>query len=144
MYYSEDRRCSRLPTHITAKQYGIDCPEKGQGYGNRTKQATSALLFGKEVTLQTYGLDKYKRTLADVILPDGTNVNHALVRAGWCWWYRKYAPGNRELERLEKHARARSKGCGLIRRMCRQGSGGREPGSMDSSLTQGMEQAALY
>jgi len=71
MYYSEDRRCSRLPTHITAKQYGIDCPEKGQGYGNRTKLATSALVFGKEVTLQTHGLDKNRCTLADLILPDG-------------------------------------------------------------------------
>ena len=44
--------------------HGIDCPEKGQAYGNRTKQAASALVFGKEVTLQTYGKDKYGRTLA--------------------------------------------------------------------------------
>ncbi len=29
--------------------YGIDCPEKGQPYGNKAKQATSALAFGKEV-----------------------------------------------------------------------------------------------
>jgi len=35
-------------------------------------------VFGKDVTLQTHGLDKYGRTLADVILPDGTNVNHTL------------------------------------------------------------------
>jgi len=27
-------------------------------------------------------------------LPDGTNVNHELVKDGWCWWYRKYAPGD--------------------------------------------------
>ena len=26
---------------------GIDCPEKGQAYGNRAKQAASALVFGK-------------------------------------------------------------------------------------------------
>jgi endonuclease YncB( thermonuclease family) len=89
---------------------GIDCPEKGQGYGNRAKQATSALVFGKEVMLLTHGLDKNRHTLADVILPDGTNVNHALVKAGWCWWYRKYAPENRELERLEKHAREAKQG----------------------------------
>jgi endonuclease YncB( thermonuclease family) len=49
---------------------GIDCPEKGQAYGTRAKQATSAMVFGKEVTLQTHGLDKYKRTLADVLLPE--------------------------------------------------------------------------
>jgi endonuclease YncB( thermonuclease family) len=38
------------------------------------------------------GHDKYTRTLADVLLPDGTNVTHTLVKDGWCWWYRKYAP----------------------------------------------------
>ncbi|HEV8621090.1 MAG TPA: thermonuclease family protein [Nitrospiraceae bacterium] len=54
--------------------------------------------FSKEVTVQTCGLDKYGRTLADVLQPDGTNVNHTLVRDGWCWWYRKYAPGHTVLE----------------------------------------------
>jgi len=90
--------------------HGIDCPEKGQAYGTKAKQATSALVFGKEVTLQTYGTDKYKRTLADVFLPDGTNVNHELVKEGWCWWYRKYAPDNVELERLEQEAKDDKKG----------------------------------
>ena len=54
------------------------------------------MVFGKEVSLQTYGKDKHGRTIADVLMPDRTNVNHALVRDGWCWWYRKYAhaPGD--------------------------------------------------
>lgn len=90
---------------------GIDCPEKGQAYGKRAKQAASELVFGKEVTLQSYGKDKYGRTIADVLLPDGTNVNHQLVKDGWCWWYRKYAPGNVVLEELER--RARGSGLGL-------------------------------
>ena len=86
---------------------GIDCPEKGQAFGNRAKQAASALVFGKEVTFQTYGRDKYGRTIANVLLPDDTNINHTLVKDGWCWWYRKYAPGDTVLEGLEKEARAR-------------------------------------
>jgi micrococcal nuclease len=56
------------------------------------------------------GLDEYKRTLADVLLPDGTNVNHTLVKDGWCWWYRKYAPGDTVLEHLELEAREAWKG----------------------------------
>src|SRR6185295_16100608 len=55
---------------------GIDCPEKGQAFGNNAKQAASALVFGKQVILLTHGLDKYGRTLADVLLSDGTNINH--------------------------------------------------------------------
>jgi len=89
---------------------GIDCPEKGQAYGKKAKQAASELVFGKEVTLQTCGKDKYGRTIADVLLPDGTNVNHTLVKEGWCWLYRKYAPGDTVLEGLEKDAREAKKG----------------------------------
>ncbi len=56
------------------------------------------------MTIQTHGYDKYKRTLGDVILPDGMNLNQELVKQGWCWWYRKYAPENAELEKLENDA----------------------------------------
>jgi micrococcal nuclease len=68
------------------------------------------MVFGKEVILQTHGRDKAGRTLADVLLPDGTHVNHTLVKNGWCWWYWKYAPRNTELARLEKNARETKKG----------------------------------
>ena len=50
---------------------GIDCPEKGQAYGNNAKHAASTLAFGKEVTVQTHGHDKYKRTIGEVIQPMG-------------------------------------------------------------------------
>ena len=33
-----------------------------------------------------------------------------LVKDGWCWWYRKYAPGDTVLEGLEKEAREAKKG----------------------------------
>lgn len=89
---------------------GIDCPEKGQAFGNRAKQAASDLTFGKEVTVQTHGHDKYKRTIGEVILPDGMNLNQELVKQGLCWWYRKYAPRDTLLERLETQAREERKG----------------------------------
>jgi endonuclease YncB( thermonuclease family) len=68
------------PEHILLS--GIDCPEKGQPYGHQAKQATSAMVFGKEVILQTHGREKSGRTLADVLLPDGTHVSHILVKDG--------------------------------------------------------------
>jgi endonuclease YncB( thermonuclease family) len=89
---------------------GIDCPEKGQAYGNNAKHAASDLAFGKDVTIQTHGHDKYTRTLGDVILPDGLNLNQELVKQGWCWWYRKYAPGDTALEQLENEAREARRG----------------------------------
>jgi endonuclease YncB( thermonuclease family) len=110
---SRIRRHSRCPTQyrsVRVRLRGINCPGKGQAYGNKAKLATSALVFGKDVTIQTHGKDKYKRTLADVLLPDGTNVNHEPVKEGWCWWYRRYAPGDTVLEQLEQDARKSKKG----------------------------------
>ena len=89
---------------------GIDCPEKVQAFGKRAKQTASELVFGKDVTLQTHGHDKYGRTIADVLLPEGTNVNHTLVKEGWCWWYRKYARGDTMLEGLETEAKIARQG----------------------------------
>jgi len=45
-----------------------------------------------------------------VFLPDGTNVNQELVKQGWCWWYRRYAPGDTVLEGLERDTREGRKG----------------------------------
>ncbi|MGC4095704.1 MAG: thermonuclease family protein [Nitrospira sp.] len=90
--------------------YGIACPEKGQPYGYGAKDATSLLSFALEVTLHLHGKDKHGRVLADVLLADGTNVNHELVKDGWCRWYQKYAPGDAALEKLETEARQANRG----------------------------------
>jgi endonuclease YncB( thermonuclease family) len=45
-----------------------------------------------------------------VVLPDGRNLNRELVQAGLAWWYRKYAPDDRELEKLEAEARSAKRG----------------------------------
>jgi endonuclease YncB( thermonuclease family) len=37
-------------------------------------------LLPQQVTVKTDGLDKYTRTIGDVILPDGTNLNQELVK----------------------------------------------------------------
>jgi endonuclease YncB( thermonuclease family) len=92
--------------HERVRLSGIACPEKGQAFDNRAKQAASALVFGRDVMLDTHGQDKYGRTLADMILRDDTNVNHELVKEGWCWWDRKYALADSVLEKLAYGAEA--------------------------------------
>jgi len=52
-----------------------------------------------------HGKSKCGRTLADVLLLDGTNVKHALVKDSWCWCYRTYVPGSTMPEKLETEAR---------------------------------------
>jgi endonuclease YncB( thermonuclease family) len=40
------------------------------------------------VTVRVRDVDRYKRTVAEIILPDGRNLNRELVRAGLAWWYK--------------------------------------------------------
>jgi endonuclease YncB( thermonuclease family) len=89
--------------------HGIDCPEKSQPFGTKAKQFTSSFVFGKTVTVQEHGMDKYGRTLGDVLLPDGRNLNRELVAAGLAWWYRKYSK-DASLGRLEADARVSRRG----------------------------------
>jgi len=90
---------------IAIRLEGIDCPESGQAFGQKAKQATSALAHGKTVTVHPTGTDRYERTLANIILPDGRNLNHELVRQGWGWWYRQYSK-DQGMGKLEAEARA--------------------------------------
>jgi micrococcal nuclease len=90
--------------------HGIDCPEKGQAFGMRAKQAASEMVFGKDVAVRSHGKDKFGRTIGAIILLDGTNVNKKLVRDGWCWWYRKYAAGDIDYARAEAEARKAKRG----------------------------------
>ena len=48
---------------------GIDCPESHQA-------------FGREVKVVVRDTGRNGRTVGEVILPDGRNLNHELVRAG--------------------------------------------------------------
>ena len=86
--------------------WGIDCPEMKQAFGTRAKQFTGDLAFGKTVTLRVHDVDRYGRQVAEIILPDGRNLNQEIVRAGFAWWYRQYARHDKELERLEGEAKA--------------------------------------
>lgn len=88
---------------------GIDAPEKGQAFGQRAKQATSRLAFGRTVKVIVRGLDRYGRILGDVRLPDGASLNERLVEEGWAWHYASYSK-DRRLAELEASARRSRRG----------------------------------
>jgi endonuclease YncB( thermonuclease family) len=89
---------------------GIDCPERGQAYGKKAKQFTADLIFGKEVRVSPIRKDRHGRTVADVVLSDGIDVAHELVKSGYAWWFKKYAPHDETLAALEGEARAEKRG----------------------------------
>ncbi|MBN2037291.1 MAG: thermonuclease family protein [Chitinispirillaceae bacterium] len=89
---------------------GIDAPESGQPWGNKAKQLASKLAFGQNVTVNPITIDKYGRTVAEIILPDGKSVNQILVQEGLAWWYREYAPDDKTLASLELEAKDMGRG----------------------------------
>ncbi len=72
---------------------GIDTPEtkhhkqKAEAYGAKAREALRALLKKHRYKIQLrYGkekYDRYKRTLAHVYLPDGTNISNWLLEQGY-------------------------------------------------------------
>jgi endonuclease YncB( thermonuclease family) len=95
---------------VKIRLYGVDCPESRQAFGNRAKQRTSELAFGKTVTVVERTHDRYQRTVAEIILPSGANLSHELLRSGLAWWFRKYAPRDATLRDLEQDAHDRQLG----------------------------------
>lgn len=94
----------------TIRLNAIDCPEKRQAFGSKAKEFTASLCFKQTVTVVPHGHDRYQRTIADITLPDGRSLNAELVKAGLAWWYRKYAPDNKNLADLEQEARRKRVG----------------------------------
>lgn len=91
---------------IRIRLHGIDCPEMGQDFSRRAKQAVSDAVFSKTVTIVDHGTDRYGRTIGEVLTPAGENLNAALVRDGLCWWYERYAPNDHTLRQYEQRAKA--------------------------------------
>jgi endonuclease YncB( thermonuclease family) len=89
---------------VTVRLAEIDCPEKSQAFGQAAKKFTSDICYGKEVKLIGNVRDRYGRTVAQVVLTDGTNVNYQLVKNGYAWQYKAYSK-SAELASLEEQAR---------------------------------------
>jgi micrococcal nuclease len=60
--------------------------------------------------IESKGKDRYKRVIGRVHLLSGNTLSRELVKAGMCWWYRKYAPDDETLSDMEDEAKAARRG----------------------------------
>lgn len=98
---------------LSAVSLGSDAapvPEKKQAFGEKAKQVTSKLVFGKVVDVREQKKDRYGRTIADVQFGIGKNLSHELVGNGFAWWYQSLAPKQLELGKLQVQAKAKRLG----------------------------------
>jgi endonuclease YncB( thermonuclease family) len=82
---------------------GIDAPEKGQPFGQRSEEGLSRVTFGKAVRVDWSKRDRYGRVVGQVWVaapdarcqgagcPKTLDAGLAQVTAGLAWHYKKYA-----------------------------------------------------
>lgn len=93
---------------------GIDAPERRQAFGVRARQHLSDLVFNKNVEVRVDKKDRYGRSVSVVML-DGTDINLAMIQAGFAWHYKQYEREQSDAERVayaeaEENARKAKKG----------------------------------
>ena len=89
---------------------GIDAPEKGQGFGNKSKDKLSEMVGGKDVCVDWTKEDKYGRKVGNIKAGD-VDVNLEMVKSGLAWHFKKYESEQSEADRTaydqaEKAARS--------------------------------------
>jgi endonuclease YncB( thermonuclease family) len=68
---------------------GIDAPEGGQAFGDRSGQSLSEMISGRQVEIQWSKRDRYRR-LVGKVLSDGSDICLQQIRAGMAWHYKHY------------------------------------------------------
>lgn len=111
-------------TRERIRMASIDAPETGHGsgrpgqdHGQASRKALSGWIGGRTLKLHCYERDRYRRSVCDVPLVDGSTVNQKMVAEGWAWANRqgrdKYL---RDATLLRLEAGAREHGLGLWER----------------------------
>jgi micrococcal nuclease len=74
---------------ITVRLVGIDAPENsnnkrkdGQPFSRQSTQHLAGLVLNKTVDVKSYGVDRNGRTLGEVFLLDGKNINIEMIQTG--------------------------------------------------------------
>lgn len=90
----------------------IDAPEKGQPYGQRSRQVLSGLVFGKTIRVVTAGTDRYGRHIGRAFAPREPaeiDVSAEMVRQGAAWVFDRYST-DPSLYELQDQARTNRRG----------------------------------
>ena len=88
--------------------YGVDCPEKHQDFGQKAKQFTSNMVYGKTVDVEPVSTDRYGRTVG-LVSVNGKSINEELLKAGLAWVFTRYCdkPCCKQWYKYQEEARQR-------------------------------------
>ena len=91
--------------------YGVDCPEKHQDFGQKAKQFTSNMVYGKTVDVEPVTTDRYGRTVG-LVSVNGKSINEELLKAGLAWVFTRYCdkPCCNQWYKYQEEARQKKQG----------------------------------
>jgi endonuclease YncB( thermonuclease family) len=95
---------------VIVRLWGIDAPEMNQRGGRASREFLRGLVYSKTCVMRRHAQDNYGRVVAELDVDGVGSVSVAMVRAGWAWWYRRFAWGHVALHEAEKLARADRRG----------------------------------
>jgi endonuclease YncB( thermonuclease family) len=79
--------------------FAIDAPEMNQPFGKQSKQNLSDLIYGRYVTIEVRGRDRYERFVGKVYLGE-IDVNLEQIRSGFAWHYREFENQQSSADRI--------------------------------------------
>lgn len=99
---------------VKIRLMGMDAPERKQAFSKQSRQSLAALLFDRQVTVESSKKDKYGRTVGKILM-DGLDVNLEQIKTGMAWHYKQYQDEQPDGDRLlyvqaEEEARAARRG----------------------------------
>lgn len=68
---------------------GIDAPERGQAFGNVSKESLAEQVAGQSVAVEWDKVDRYGRKVGKVLLA-GMDSNLVQIKRGLAWHYKQY------------------------------------------------------
>jgi len=77
---------------------GIDAPEGGQAFGDRSGQSLSEMVYGKQVEIEWSKRDRYRRLVGKVLL-DHNDMCLLQIKTGMAWHYKYYQDEQSAIDR---------------------------------------------
>lgn len=88
---------------------GIDAPERGQAFGNRSREYLANMIVGKRISVTYKEKDNYGRILGKVSTDTILDVNLRMIETGMAWHY-SYFNSEKKYADAEKDARMKKTG----------------------------------
>ncbi|MCH2175213.1 MAG: thermonuclease family protein [Lentisphaeria bacterium] len=110
-YVYDGDSCRLVTKHgkLEVRLRGIDAPEKGQDFSQKSRKNLIRLLGNQQVEVRVVEVDKHQRIIAWLFVGH-QNINVKQVSDGFAWYLKWFEPNNNKLLHAEELARKKKKG----------------------------------